>query len=95
MKAITIDLENYNKVKREISFKDFTLLYIMYIGELDYMDIIFHNISEYHDSLHVLQKLNYIKIDDDCVEYRGSRANINHNCFELKNKTINLFNQLN
>lgn len=90
MKKIELNLEDYQKVKKELSIKDFLLLYLKFLNKLNYIPILYHNLMEYHDSLKALEILQYVKITDDCVVY-DSEAVINVECFELRSKADEIF----
>ena len=91
MKQLLIDLDQYTKVKGEISIRDFLLLNIKHIGKLNYIPIVYHNVTEYHDSLKELERKQFIKITDDCVSYDENIATPNLECFELRGKATDLF----
>lgn len=90
MKKIELNLEDYQKVKKELSIKDFLLLYLKFLNKLNYIPILYHNLMEYHDSLKALEILQYVKITDDCVVY-DSEAVFNVECFELRSKADEIF----
>ena len=94
MKKIELNLEDYQKVKHELSVKDFLLLYLKFLNKLNYIPILYHNLMEYHDSLKALELLHYVKITDDCVVY-DSEAVINVECFELRVKADEIFTSKN
>lgn len=90
MKKLEVNLEDYQKVKKELSIRDFLLLNLKFLNKLNYIPILYHNLMEYHDSLKALELLHYVKITDDCVVY-DSEAVINVECFELRSKADELF----
>ena len=91
MKQLLIDLDQYTKVKGEISIRDFLLLTIKHIGKLNYIPTVYHNVTEYHDSLKELERKQFIKITEECVSYDEGEIAPNLECFELRARATELF----
>lgn len=91
MKQLLIDLDQYVKVKEEISIRDFLLLTIKHIGKLNYIPTVYHNVTEYHDSLKELERKQFIKITEECVGYDEGEIAPNLECFELRVRATELF----
>jgi len=51
----------------------------------------YHNNTEYHDSLKELERKQFIKITDDCVCYTDEGTIPNLECFELRGRATEIF----